>query len=387
MNINKNTYHLFSPSGCLSSEAMKRIINSNLEKENLELAQNHINECELCSDAIEGIKEHNDLNDFDSSISQIKQSLKSSLSHNKHIIDTNTSRIFIISAAASVVILIGLFLYLTKPAKTVLDNNKFGEEISLNFKPIPPMPEANISKIAPGKKQKKIAEKTGDLKNTDKNQSEELAKNIEAEKIINKEPNYKAQLSELESSTEFSKAQKPELKIDELSKRKGKAINYSDIASNQPFEYYLAEIIVTDRIENIEADFTISDLDNNNPNDQPESEKQDFEESHQQNHFSNLVETMPEFPGGYNGLNEYLAKTLAYPKFSLDNNIQGRVIVSFIIEKNGEVTNADVLYGIGSECDKEALRVINSMPNWKPALQNGHPVKILFTLPIKFKIL
>ncbi len=82
----------------------------------------------------------------------------------------------------------------------------------------------------------------------------------------------------------------------------------------------------------------------------------------------------------------YLSKNLHYPSYARDHNMQGRVIVKFVINEDGHVSDAVVLGGVGGGCDEEALRVVNNMPPWKPGMQQGKPVKVYFTLPIQFKI-
>jgi protein TonB len=85
-------------------------------------------------------------------------------------------------------------------------------------------------------------------------------------------------------------------------------------------------------------------------------------------------------------LNEYLEHNLHYPEAARMANIQGRVLLSFIINEDGSISGVQVVRGIGGECDQEALRVIASMPRWKPGMQNGSPVKVVFTLPVLFTL-
>ena len=96
------------------------------------------------------------------------------------------------------------------------------------------------------------------------------------------------------------------------------------------------------------------------------------------------VEQMPEFPGGNGAIYSYLAKNIRYPEEARKASIQGRVIVQFVISKTGEITNAKIVRDIGGGCGKEALRMVTAMPKWKPGKQNGVPVNVYFTLPVKF---
>lgn len=100
-----------------------------------------------------------------------------------------------------------------------------------------------------------------------------------------------------------------------------------------------------------------------------------------------VVETMPEFPGGTEALMNYLASNIKYPEAAKKDSVTGRVFVQFIVEKDGNVSGTKVLRGIGSGCDKEAVRVISGMPNWKPGLdENKKPVRVEYNIPIKYAL-
>ena len=99
-----------------------------------------------------------------------------------------------------------------------------------------------------------------------------------------------------------------------------------------------------------------------------------------------VVEEMPEFPGGAAKMMEYIQKNIKYPMMARESDIQGRVFVNFVVEPNGEISNVEVLRGIGGGCDEEAVRVVRSMPNWKPGKQRGSAVRCAFTVPIIFKL-
>lgn len=98
------------------------------------------------------------------------------------------------------------------------------------------------------------------------------------------------------------------------------------------------------------------------------------------------VEENPEFPGGPAKLLEYIQKNLEYPEAARENEIQGRVFVGFIVEEDGSVSNVKILRGIGYGCDEEAIRLVNSLPKFKPGKQRGKPIRVPYTLPIVFKL-
>ena len=98
------------------------------------------------------------------------------------------------------------------------------------------------------------------------------------------------------------------------------------------------------------------------------------------------VEVDPEFPGGIEALYKYMADNVKYPEKAKADGTEGRVIVNFVIEKDGSVTNARVLRGVSEEIDAESLRVVRAMPKWKPGTQLGTPVRVQYNLPITFKL-
>ncbi len=99
-----------------------------------------------------------------------------------------------------------------------------------------------------------------------------------------------------------------------------------------------------------------------------------------------IVEEMPAFPGGEQKLLEYVAKNTKYPQIARESGIQGRVFIGFVVEPDGSVSNVKVLRGIGGGCDEEAVRVIKSMPKWKPGKQRGKAVRVSYQIPVNFKL-
>ena len=98
------------------------------------------------------------------------------------------------------------------------------------------------------------------------------------------------------------------------------------------------------------------------------------------------VEVVPKFPGGLDAFMNFLAKNVRYPANARENHIRGRVVVSFVVEKNGSLSNFEVERSIGGGCDEEAIRVLKMSPAWHPALQNGKPVRVKYNVPINFTL-
>ena len=143
--------------------------------------------------------------------------------------------------------------------------------------------------------------------------------------------------------------------------------------------------IVEDDAE-IEEDIMASQEDNVEWVDLDEIDYVEVEPEPEEEEIFMVVEDSPEFPGGINALLDYLRKNIKYPAICRESNIQGRVIVSFIVNKDGAIVDPEVVKGVHPSLDKEALRVISSMPNWKPGAQRGKPVRVRYTVPVNFRL-
>lgn len=99
-----------------------------------------------------------------------------------------------------------------------------------------------------------------------------------------------------------------------------------------------------------------------------------------------VVEQMPSFPGGNGALLEYLASHVKYPVVAQENGVQGRVIVSFVVERDGSITDVRVVRSVDPSLDREAARVVSSMPRWTPGKQNGSAVRVKYNVPVMFKL-
>jgi periplasmic protein TonB len=138
------------------------------------------------------------------------------------------------------------------------------------------------------------------------------------------------------------------------------------------------DVEIEDEIEiDVEADQE-TEVEEYIPEEQPEEEEEA--------QIFTVVESMPGFPGGEAARIKYLNENIKYPQMARESGIQGRVFVTFVVEKDGKVTDVRVLRGIGGGCDEEAVRVIKNMPNWNAGKQRGKPVRVQFNMPILFKL-
>uniref|UniRef100_A0AB33JNL4 Energy transducer TonB n=5 Tax=unclassified Prevotella TaxID=2638335 RepID=A0AB33JNL4_9BACT len=113
---------------------------------------------------------------------------------------------------------------------------------------------------------------------------------------------------------------------------------------------------------------------------QPEPPKQEEEKVFE------VVEQMPMFPGGPTALLQYLSSNVKYPVVAQENGVQGRVVVSFVVERDGSITDVRVVRSVDPSLDKEAQRVVRSMPRWTPGKQNGSAVRVKYNVPVSFKL-
>lgn len=105
-----------------------------------------------------------------------------------------------------------------------------------------------------------------------------------------------------------------------------------------------------------------------------------------ENKVFDVVEQMPSFPGGMGALMSWLGSNIRYPVVAQENGIQGRVIVSFVVERDGSITDVRVARGVDPSLDREAARVVSSMPRWNPGKQNGQAVRVKYTVPVSFRL-
>ena len=99
-----------------------------------------------------------------------------------------------------------------------------------------------------------------------------------------------------------------------------------------------------------------------------------------------VVEQMPQFPGGFQKMNEFIEENMQYPKKCAEKGIYGRVIVAFVVERSGQLSNIRVVKSVHPALDKEALRIVNLMPRWIPGKQNGVTVRVKYIIPIRFSV-
>lgn len=147
------------------------------------------------------------------------------------------------------------------------------------------------------------------------------------------------------------------------------AVDYTAVAE----EEYIADEYSTDEASNEYID---------------EAEVQDVEkiENVKGNEVLDVVEQMPSFPGGETMLMEYFSSNIRYPEVAVENGIQGRVVVTFVVERDGSISDVEVTKSVDPSLDREAVRVTKSMPRWKAGMQNGKAVRVKYAMPVEFSL-
>ena len=156
----------------------------------------------------------------------------------------------------------------------------------------------------------------------------------------------------------------------------------------EPQQAETTEFEIVDDDQELQNEFSIETFENTGNAEVfiPKVEIVEEEAEEEEEVIFTVVEESAEFPGGMQELYNYIKKSLVYPQQARETGTQGRVFVTFVVEKDGSLTDVKVLRDIGSGCGEEAIRVVKSMPKWKPAKQRGKAVRMQFNLPISFTL-
>ena len=152
-----------------------------------------------------------------------------------------------------------------------------------------------------------------------------------------------------------------------------------------PPEQFFDEIIIVDDEEEVESIIIIAEDDPRDIIDIPVRQVIEIEEDDAHVIFE-AVEHMPSFPGGHAAMMRWLNEHIRYPQIAIENNIQGRVMVQFVVNTDGSIVDVVVIRGQDPLLDREALRVVGQMPSWTPGKQGTRPVRVRFTIPVIFRL-
>lgn len=400
---NKHIY-LFTNAGCLTTEALKGYCTDTLSEIEKHQVQGHLETCELCSDAFEGLLLMTDPGKLNSIVAEINENLKNTLpdaDKTQSAKFRSPTNLYYFAAAASILILIGVFSYFRfnyqnqnseisilteKPKNELAEDVKFTIEESIEkeisqqvveeSKPISPVDMDQAKKDKP-------VERTDEISLTEAEPELEVA--IES---VSVEDSVEEAIVETlntvimgKSNTIAASEEQTQYVVDGIS-ISDDVIDTEGIASEDKIaveetQYSSAPAKMRPAMAK-KGRSTLSSESKSmiNPDSLSDSTVNVF----------TVVEAHPEYPGGMEALQKYLKENVSYPDSAKNLGIQGTVFVSLVVKKSGKVDNAKIERGIGGGCDEEALRIVNSMLEWIPGQQRGKPVNTQIVLPIKFKL-
>ncbi len=368
---------IFSPSGCLTEEAMRLFASGSLNTSQSEQVNKHLADCGFCAMAYEGVSlfiEKNSEQDYINLITEVDAKLREKVdglehSGNRGFHDYKKRWIWSsVSAAALLLIFLGVFMLIKKESR-----NEYVETLAYSSQnleypeknappPPPPADEAGTMKedrLAAKKFTAPVLVHDSVIETEDLKQDDLAAGAPEAKEEAN-DYDHKPLLIGREKNSSDTYGTGGVLQYDPPREKQGVVASES-IAKKSAKTYEMA------KAKAIQEEVTVMAEEDKTP-------------------VFTVVEEMPVYPGGEEARLKFLQENIQYPKVAKESGISGIVYVSFVITERGKITEAKVLKGIGGGCDEEALRVIRLMPRWNPGKQAGKPCRVQFTMPVKFTL-
>jgi len=365
---------LFGASGCLSMEGLRRYQAGELTARDKAKADEHINSCDLCREALEGLALVKDPERVAAAVDEINRNLSEKLRRKREPSGRLTKRAAYFSLAASVVIFLGIFSYLK--FLHVPRTPELAQAVEKTVPPetVRPGEDREEDRSGPGKS-------TGEEIIPEEMITDNLESHSEAPATTGTATNSPV-IEGIAKGTGAANAQSIEQAVGGMKAEPSAAgvlKDTMDLLANDDLpvqemkaeEEVLYPVYPEQLYQRVEKQRATKDA------------AAGAEETME---IFTLVEKMPEFPGGETTLMKYLSANLTYPPGARDSLIEGTVYVSFIVEKDGSVTNVRVIRGLGRGFDEEVVRVIENMPRWTPGQQRGKPVRVQFNLPVVFKV-
>jgi TonB family protein len=350
---------LFSPSGCLTPEAMGSLAEGTLTGGHLEAAQQHLQSCELCRDALEGLSVIHDQERLSAAVAELDTRIRNKFSGNNQDVKKparHLNRIWTaVSVAASILLLIGLYFLFNDSAKEKQSTLTAQQDTSQQF--------AALNPVTSKQDTHKGGLKEGSLERLDAYRE-----------IAPPEARGIGGVPVSEDKTET--VMEPDVPEPEIV-----MVQEDQVPEEETLEMVLPENRGLEDPVPPGASATALLKQSGK-----EERKRQAETVAEESDVFLSVEQSPGFPGGPDSLEQYIRNNLHYPPLALGDSIEGTVYLNFVLEKDGSVTNARILRGLGSEFDSEALRLVLSMPKWTPGYQSGTPVRVSYNLPVFFKL-
>ncbi|MCX6234592.1 MAG: energy transducer TonB [Bacteroidetes bacterium] len=401
-----HTAHLFNESACLKLEALQDYSIGKLSSEEEAAVKNHLSSCTLCSEALEGLALIDDQQHLHETISSLKEQVTEHANARPRVrlrhIQVRSSRriwVYFTAAAACIIILIGFFSLYFRLQKTSQDNlaalhdsiqvsdNKMLPESSPPVTSLTQISESAgkdaLAMISPDKEKgtggsvktgapvRETAENRQDISNGEAaiTQPESSAAGVEREMVVAGvsvvQPSESIPVSLAETNIRITDSS---LVLNMESQMQKNILNESGNAlkTEEP-----SSKIVMYEIQQDAGD---------------QSKESNAKREKGERGIYTSVDQMPSFPGDVEALFTYLSDSLHYPRQAIQQQIEGIVIVSFIVNADGSLSDIKIEKGLGAGCNDEAIRLVKSMPAWIPGMHHGKKVKVLYNLPIKFDL-
>ena len=341
---------LFTPSGCLSLDAMQRSAVGRLSIEEAASVKVHLQECPFCKEAFDGVIRMKNIDSLPQKVSEIKRQMRPMFGGGLHI-----SPLYY-AAAASIALVVVVSLVIMNPFwKNDLAINTGAKQEAIPSLPVPEKETEEKGQTASVTTDTIMMPVVTSANASDADKSiVVLANNAETVK------------SKSVAVADEELAESASLKADRSAAGGGSGVS-GPLASTRSYGS-------TASVSRAKKSVAAERVYRSNQYDDMYSEAM------------TVVEEAPKFAGGKKGLNKYISTHTKYPEKAMEQKIEGKVYVQFIVDSDGTIKNAHVIQGVDPLIDDEAVRVINSLPKWIPGTMMGKPVKVWFILPVEFKI-
>lgn len=358
---------LLTPSGCLTSQTIRRYLEGNLSPEDQYSVMDHLDTCRFCQDAAEGLARVKNSRVTDREIASLnKQILERTSAATSRRLHPSVRKISMTktwtyaAAAASVLLLVSIYFLLQQSH-----------------------PEYQESMIAFNDTIRKDADQM--------RPNEPIAvpdsRKFTAQESIRSDtpPSDEQALPETEPEAVIIAEEADVLADGLISSGEATPLTDSTVPVHQTDQSVVVEMKAAEEPPSVIEGITVGGVSARKEKSTYRTVVADIQMPQEEGIFT-IVEQMPEFPGGNDSLSAFLRKNLHYPEEALDPKTEGTVYLTFVVEKDGSVSDIRLLRGVSDTYNTEAIRLVNSMPRWIPGRQHSVPVRVQFTLPIQFKL-
>jgi TonB family protein len=380
MTKNKKIESLFTISGCLSAETINNYLSGHLNAEETELVKRHINECAFCADAVEGYESIKLNEPINESVRQLNREIEKKYEAVRSGAPFINRKVLAYSSlAATILILVGLFIVINnnkERQKKIISENLITRKESVSITSHDSIPEGEQAAKAAMPKEKAAPAQPLPAAGTHEKSEPAIIKTEDKNELAAAETQSKVEPPVAESHVIEEKIFIAESEV--ISDVTG-----SDITAG----YGEAESPATATVRSSETTKAVKYETASVRGAKKSAAKEYYQAEEALPVSTEIMDAPPIFDNdGIEKFKEYVQKNIKYPAKAKDSVIEGEVLVSFVIDSTGKVTDPEIISGIDSLLNSEALRVVTSSPMWVPGIKNGQPVNISYTIPVKFKL-